>query len=146
MKTIMQKIRAAVSNREVILYLVFGVLTTAVDWLISFILYRTEMNLHLANTLAWVGAVLFAYVTNRIWVFESRKTGIGAITLELIAFAGGRVATLLMQEGIFVIFCDLLKWNEYVIKIAAAVLVVIGNYIISKLLVFRQSRRKERKE
>ena len=142
----MQKIRAAVSNREVILYLVFGVLTTAVDWLISFILYRTEMNLHLANTLAWVGAVLFAYVTNRIWVFESRKTGIGAITLELIAFAGGRVATLLMQEGIFVIFCDLLKWNEYVIKIAAAVLVVIGNYIISKLLVFRQSRRKERKE
>lgn len=143
MKKIIEKVRSAVSNREVILYLVFGVLTTAVDWVISFVLYQTEMNLHLANTIAWVGAVLFAYVTNRTWVFKSRKTGIGAIALELIAFAGGRVATLLMQEGAFVIFCDLLKWNEYAIKIAAAILVVIGNYIISKLLVFRQSRRRK---
>lgn len=130
-------------RREIVLYLVFGVLTTLVDWCVSFGLYQTELNLHLANTIAWTAAVLFAYVTNRVWVFESRRRGVLPIAAELVGFAGGRVATLLMQEGVFVVFCDWLGMNEYAIKLVAAVLVVVGNYIISKLVIFRKAKRNQ---
>lgn len=141
MKSIMKKVKALLSTREVLLYLVFGVLTTLVDWVASFALYQTSMNLHLANVLAWLAAVLFAYTTNRIWVFQSQRHGVLPILGELLGFASGRIATLLMQEGIFAICCDWLELNEYAVKIVAAVLVVLGNYFISKLLVFRKSRR-----
>ena len=137
-KRFTDKLASLMKSRELLLYLVFGVLTTLVDWSVSFGLYQTEMNVHLSNTLAWVAAVLFAYVTNRTWVFESRRHGFLPIAAELLGFAGGRIATLLMQEAVFAVCCDWLGMNEYFIKLVAAVLVVIGNYIISKLLVFRK--------
>ncbi len=136
--------------KEVILYLIFGVLTTVVDWGVSFLLYRlwgeTLDNMaffvHVPNVLAWAAAVLFAFVTNRTWVFESKKKGFLPVMGELASFAGGRVMTLLLQEGIFLIFFDLLHINEFAVKIVSAVLVVILNYIISKLFVFRKKREK----
>lgn len=132
--------------REQLLYLVFGALTTAIDWSISFLLYyawgdRIESNvylIHAVNLLAWSCAVVFAFVTNRKWVFRSTRHGFLPILGELCGFAGGRVFTLLLQEAIFFVFFDLCAFNEYVIKITAAVLVVILNYLISKLLVFRK--------
>ena len=142
-----QKIKALCQKyREPLLYLIFGGLTTLVDWVVSFLLYGVwdaaiDANvflIHGANVIAWIAAVLFAFVTNRIWVFQSRQHGAVAILGELLTFAGGRVVTLLLQEGIFFVFVDLLAQNQYVVKIAAAVLVVILNYVISKLLVFRK--------
>ena len=135
--------------KSVILYVIFGGLTTVVDWSISFLLYylwgdaidATPILLHGANVIAWAAAVAFAYVTNRIWVFESKRRGFLPILGEMIAFAGGRVLTLLLQEAIMGVFCTWLGFNEYLFKIIAAVLVVILNYFISKLLVFRKSRR-----
>ena len=134
--------------REALLYLIFGGLTTAVDFTVSFLLYylwgdaieQTVYLVHAANVLAWAVAVLFAYVTNRIWVFQSPRHGVWPIVCEFFGFAGGRVLTLLLQELIFFVFVDTLHFNEYVIKIAAAVLVVILNYVISKLLVFRKKK------
>ena len=134
--------------REQILYLIFGVLTTVVDWGVSFFLYffwgaaieRTVYLVHAANLLAWAAAVIFAYVTNRIWVFESRRSGARAITLEFLSFAGARISTLLLQELIVLVLFDLLLWNVYLVKVIAAVFVVIANYFISKLLVFRKTR------
>ena len=131
--------------REQLLYLIFGGLTTAVDWLVSFLLYgvwdtaidANAFVIHGANVIAWVSAVLFAFVTNRKWVFQSTRRGAVAVFGELLTFAGGRVLTFLLQEAIFFVFFDLLAWNEYAVKIVAAVLVVVLNYIISKLLVFR---------
>ena len=135
--------------KSVMLYVIFGGLTTVVDWSISFLLYylwgdaidATPILLHGANVIAWAAAVAFAYVTNRIWVFESKRRGFLPILGEMIAFAGGRVLTLLLQEAIMGVFCTWLGFNEYLFKIIAAVLVVILNYFISKLLVFRKSRR-----
>ena len=135
--------------KSVILYVIFGGLTTVVDWSISFLLYylwgdaidATPILLHGANVIAWAAAVAFAYVTNRIWVFESKRRGFLPVLGEIIAFAGGRVLTLLLQEAIMGVFCTWLGFNEYLFKIIAAVLVVILNYFISKLLVFRKSRR-----
>lgn len=137
-KKMTEDLAALLKSREILLYLIFGVLTTLVDWCVSFGLYQTAMNVHLANTLAWAAAVLFAYVTNRIWVFRSRRRGLLSIAAELCGFAGGRIATLLMQEAVFAVFCDWLGMSEYLIKLVAAVLVVVGNYIISKLLIFRK--------
>lgn len=136
-------------HKDVILYLVFGGLTTVVDWGVSFLLYHfwgdaieaTPILLHGANVIAWVAAVTFAYVTNRIWVFESKRKGFLPILGEIAAFAGGRVVTLLLQEAIMAVFCTWLGLNEYLFKVIAAVLVIILNYFISKLLVFRKNRK-----
>lgn len=136
------------SHRELLLYLIFGGLTTVVDWAVSFLLYavwgdaidRTVLLVHVANVLAWAAAVLFAFFTNRLWVFRSEKRGFLPILGELLSFAAGRVMTLLLQELIFAVFFDWLGFNEYVIKLVAAVLVVVLNYIISKLFVFRKKK------
>lgn len=141
-------------HKSVILYILFGGLTTVVDWSISFLLYylwgdaieATPILLHGANVIAWVAAVAFAYITNRIWVFESKRRGLLPILGEIVAFAGGRVLTLLLQEAIMAVFCTWLGLNEYLFKIIAAVLVVILNYFISKLVVFRKTKRESDRE
>ena len=140
--------------KSVILYVLFGGLTTVVDWTVSFLLYyfwgeaieATPILLHGANVIAWVAAVAFAYVTNRIWVFESKRCGFLPVLFEIAAFAGGRVLTLLLQEAIMAIFCTWLGLNLYLFKVVAAVLVVILNYFISKLLVFRKTRKEQEQE
>ena len=134
--------------KGVILYIFFGGLTTVVDWSVSFALYyvwgdaieATPWLIHGANVIAWVAAVAFAYVTNRIWVFESKRRGFGPIVGEIAAFAGGRVFTLLLQEILMAVFFTWLGFNEYLVKIVAAVLVVILNYFISKIFVFRKKK------
>lgn len=145
----MKKIKdLLIRYKQVILYLIFGVMTTAVDWGISFLLYyfwgaaieKTVLLVHVVNTIAWAAAVLFAFVTNRLWVFHSDSKGFLPILRELGSFAGGRVMTLLLQEAMFAVFFDWLGVNEYLVKIVAAVLVVVLNYFISKLLVFRKKK------
>ena len=141
-------------HKAVILYIIFGGMTTVIDWTVSFLLYyfwgdaieATPVLLHGANVIAWVAAVAFAYVTNRIWVFESKRRGFLPIVCEIAAFAGGRVLTLLLQEAIMGIFCTWLGLNAYLFKVIAAVLVIILNYFISKLLVFRKTRREAERE
>ena len=85
--------------------------------------------------------MLFAFFTNRILVFRSRRRGLLPVLGELGTFAGGRVVTLLAQEAIMAVFVTALKLNEYAIKVVAAVVVVIANYFISKLIVFRKEKR-----
>ena len=147
----LQKIKALwTKHREVLMYLIFGGLTTVVDWAVSYLLYylwgdaidATPILLHGANVVAWVAAVAFAYVTNRIWVFESTRKGFLPILGELASFAGGRVLTLLLQEAMFVVFFHWLGISEFIVKIIAAVLVVIANYFISKLIVFKNKNEK----
>lgn len=144
------KIKAlCVKYREQLLYLIFGGLTTVVDWSICFIGYRLFaeqmeqywFTVHAIDTVAWVAAVLFAFFTNRILVFRSRRRGLLPVLRELGTFAGGRVVTLLAQEAIMAVFVTALGLNEYVFKILAAVIVVIANYFISKLIVFRKGNR-----
>ena len=135
----MEKLKALFTRyREIILYVFFGGMTTVVDWAVSFLLYSLNVNVHLSNTLAWCAAVLFAFVTNRTLVFESRARSFTAVSRELVTFSGGRVMTLLLQELIVFVFFDCLAWNKYLVKIIAAVLVVVANYFISKLIVFRR--------
>ena len=114
-------------------YLIFGVLTTLVDFVISFILYKVT-NHHIANVAAWCGAVLFAYVVNKIFVFESKRSGFKALSAEFGAFVGSRVFSLLLQEGIFLLAVDIMSLDKMLTKIGAAVIVVITNYFLGKLI------------
>lgn len=121
-----------IKYKSIILYVIFGGLTTVVDYTVSFLLYGCTDH-HVANVIAWAAAVLFAFAVNKIWVFESKVRGFLPVTKELSSFALGRLASLGMQELIFFIAVDYAGVSAVPVKIAASVLVVIANYILGKL-------------
>ena len=125
-------------HKAVLLYLFFGGLTTLIS-IGSFIAFDTVLDIHplLANILSWVCAVSFAYVTNRIWVFSSKATGKAAVQ-EGISFVSGRLLTLGFEELILLVFVQLMDFDSTLIKIVAQIVVLILNYVISKLFVFKQ--------
>lgn len=127
--------------KEILLYVFFGGLTTLVNLAVFFVFTAwIVLDVLLANAIAWVAAVLFAYLTNRTWVFASRAATSGAIIREVAGFFGGRVATLLFEEAVIWLFIKQLGLHAMGIKLAAQVAIVILNYIISKLFVFRKKK------
>lgn len=146
MKNIINKTKQLYSKyKEIINYLIFGVLTTIVALLVKWGLLFTFFNasngfeLQVAVILSWIAAVLFAYFTNRKYVFESKTDN---KSREFINFIIARLATLLLDMFIMWFFVTLLKLNTdlYVLifTLVSQVLVVIGNYIFSKLFVFKK--------
>lgn len=140
----MQKIMDLFNKyKEVIMYLIFGVLTTVVSLVTYYVLTLTILNpnsalqLQLANIISWITSVAFAYITNRKFVFESKSED---IIKELSSFVGGRILTLLMDMAIMFIFVTLLHFNDKIFKIVSQVVVIVANYIISKLFVFKESK------
>lgn len=126
---------------EIINYLIIGVLTTIVSLIIYYGLVLTILNpenallLQLANILSWIGSVLFAYVTNRKFVFQSQNKQKGK---EFVSFVVARVATLILDMIIMFLGVTILHQNDKIIKLISQVVVIIGNYILSKLFVFRK--------
>lgn len=123
-------------HKELIRYVFFGGLATLVS-IGTFLLFDAVMNELVANALSWIVTVGFAYWTNRTWVFCSKVRGKG-VWKELLTFYSGRLLTLGLEEGILLVFVTILAWNAALIKIVAQVVVLVGNYIISKLLIFRK--------
>lgn len=133
----MQKISNLIRKyKEVILYLVFGVGTTIVDFAVTFLLYRAGLDVHFSDVVAWCGAVIFAFTTNRALVFHSEAHGGVEITKEFLRFAASRALTLAFQEISVFLLHDCLEYNKYFVKIAASVIVIVINYLLSKLVVF----------
>lgn len=125
--------------REPILYVFFGGLTTLVDWASYWVMTDVlRVDYMAAAFLSQITAILFAYVTNRRFVFDSRARGARAVALEMVRFFGARGASLLLNMLVMYAGVDLLHFNDKVIKVIASVLVVIANYIFSKLFVFRK--------
>ena len=135
----MQKLRALLRKYEDVLsYLFFGVLTTVVNYLVYLPCYNTlGLSAAVSNGVAWVAAVVFAYLTNKPFVFKSHDWSMKTVLPELTAFVGCRVGSGLLETGILVLTVDCLSWNGNVMKLVTSVLVVVLNYIGSKLLVFR---------
>lgn len=136
------KIKALlIQYKEIILYLIFGVLTTVVNWVIYFPLTNLlGVNHHLANVIAWIAAVAFAFFTNRKIVFESGKTEKKEIALEAAKFVAGRLFSLGLEEVILLVGIDLLGINQNIVKIVGQIVVIVANYVISKLVVFKKER------
>lgn len=131
-------------HKDIIFYGIFGVLTTlvniAVYWLMAHPFGLPTMP---STIVAWVAAVSFAYITNRKWVFHSQVHTREAIMKELAAFFVCRLATGVIDWACMYIFVDVLMWNDMLVKSAANVLVIILNYVASKLLIFRKTSRGE---
>lgn len=126
---------------DIITYLFFGVLTTAVSFLIYFPCYNwLHWSAGISNAVSWVVAVAFAFMTNKPFVFKSHDWSWGVVWPELTKFVGCRVASGVLETGILVLTVDWLLWNGNVMKLITAVLVVILNYIGSKFLVFKNKK------
>lgn len=125
-------------RKSVILYIFFGALTTGVSiGLFQFCNNVLNINELISNIFSWIGAVSFAYITNRIWVFNSMVDGKDILN-EIIVFYGGRLTTLFIEESLLLVFVTILNFNGLIIKTTAQVIVLISNYFISKIFVFKK--------
>lgn len=132
MDKMIKRVKQILMNREVMMYLIFGGLTTLVDFLVYLALMSTgQMTAAVATAVAWLAAVLFAYLTNRRYVFGCEGS--------LIRFAATRLCSGLLQVALMAVLVDGLKLQELVMKLAVGVLVTVMNYVGSKLLVFRKA-------
>lgn len=149
MKTLLDKLL----KKETILYLVFGVLTTIINFIVFDLLHRTlgEKYVLVSETIAFIAAVLFAFFTNKPFVFESRDWSCKTLARELPTFFGGRIISFLIEAGLVLLSRDLLHAGSYkvlgingltVAKVPIAVIVVILNYVFSKLMVFQKNSKR----
>ncbi|OPJ60318.1 GtrA-like protein [Clostridium oryzae] len=126
--------------QEIIAYLFFGVATTIVNFVTYGLLERViNLNYVFSNTIAWVLSVLFAYITNRKYVFYSDERTIKGITKEFISFVSCRLLSGFFDLAVMVVSISILNLNDIVAKVIANVGVVILNYVFSKLFIFRKS-------
>ena len=116
------------AHKEVLLYLFFGGLTFVVS-IVSYALFVRvlRMDALIANVFSWILAVAFAYVTNRTWVFMSNATTREAVAKEIGKFVSGRIATLLVEEAILLVFVKLLHFDSMAVKVVAQVIVILLN-------------------
>ena len=131
--------------KEIINYLIVGGLTTFISLIVYYICVLTFLNpeipiqLQIANILSWIAGVTFAYFTNRKFVFESKNPN---KIKEATKFVGSRITTLLLDMFVMYLGVTVLKFNDKIMKIIAQILVIVGNYIISKVFVFKKEKTK----
>lgn len=125
--------------KEYILYILFGAVTTVVNYGVYALCVRAfGMGVVISNIIAWILAVIVAYVTNKLWVFDSKSRELKIVGREFGEFVLGRLATLVIETGLLWIFVDLLHVNDLIMKIITNIIVVILNYIFSKFIIFRK--------
>lgn len=141
--------------RELIIYIVFGALTTLVNYVIHFAVRFVGADYYISLSIAWAGAVLFAYITNKIFVFNSKAKGKEAFR-EFALFVGARVFSYGLELVISFIFIDLAHADRFVwepsfieveipagellVKTFAQIFIVLSNYIFSKLVIFKRNK------
>ena len=136
----MNKIRMLIRKHyDILAYLFFGVLTTLVNYIVYLPCYNLlHLSASLSNVIAWAVAVAFAYLTNKPFVFKSCDWSAKTVIPELSKFVGSRVLSGALETAIIFVTVDLLSWNGNVMKFVTSVLVVILNYVASKLIVFKK--------
>lgn len=127
------------TSPEMILYLIFGVLTTVINIAVFEFCYSAlRWPWQAANALAWILAVAFAFITNKVWVFRSRSFQASVFWRELFAFVTARLFSLGVDYACMWLLIDLLAWNSLAAKAVDNVIVIAINYILSKLVIFRK--------
>ena len=137
MKNLIKKL----CNKETITYLIFGVLTTLVNYIVYYLLYKfTAIDALAYNIIAWVAAVIFAFFTNKLFVFESKSFKPNIVFRELLTFVSARVLSLLLEEAFLALTVKVMEIHELLAKLIIAVIVVIVNYFASKLFIFKKGK------
>lgn len=144
----MEYIKKTLLNKETLSYLFFGVLTTIVNYAVflgTLVLYGDE-NALTANTISFIAATLFAYITNKIWVFKSKKWNVKVLKKEILSFSSARVISFLFEQVSLFICINMFGVGEYLVlgingilvsKIILSFIVVIVNYGLSKFFIFK---------
>lgn len=138
----LQKLRnLIVKYWDILSYLFFGGLTTVVNYLVYLPCYNwLHLSATVSNMIAWAVAVIFAYLTNKPFVFKSYDWSMKTVVPEFGKFLGCRIGSGLMETVIIFLTVDCLNWNGNIMKLMTSVLVIILNYIGSKLLVFTKKK------
>ena len=125
--------------KSFIMYAIFGVLTTAVNMVTYYFCFNVIGIANVPSTIiAWVLAVAFAFITNKLWVFDSKGFDKKTLLHEMPTFFGARLATGVLDVVIMYLAVDVMHWNSTIWKLISNVLVIILNYVASKLIIFRK--------
>ena len=125
--------------RSAFVYIIFGGLTTLVNYIVYFLLFNiSSLSAALSNILAWIVAVLFAYLTDKPFVFESHDWSREVVIPEFLKFVGLRFVSGLGETALLFVLVDLLKYNGNIWKLVVSIFVVILNYVFSKFIVFNK--------
>lgn len=126
-------------NRETISYAIAGVLTTLVNF-ISYYLFCNIMGIEnlIANGIAWMIAVIFAYIVNDVWVFQTKQISTHSQFNKITKFFGARIISFIIEEAGMLLFVDIMHFNNLLVKAGLAVIVIVINYIFSKLFIFNK--------
>ena len=127
--------------KEGLLYLFFGGCTTLINILTFFICRQIELSIVVSNIIAWVVAVIFAFITNKLIVFDSKNMDKKVVMKETISFFIARIITLGIDMGIIHLMIDVMKIHEMISKVVANIVVIIVNYIFSKLFIFKKEKK-----
>ena len=124
--------------KQVILYLFFGGCTTLINIVVYALLYRGLQMANVSSTVAaWLLSVIFAFFTNRSFVFESKENSAAGRWREFVSFFGCRILTGILDVAIMAVAVDMMGWNGLVWKIISNVIVIVLNYVASKFLIFK---------
>lgn len=127
-------------HEEGINYLIFGFLAFVLNYILYF-LFADAMQMHYmaATVLSWVLTVVFAYWTNRTFVFKSQNKDTGSVVKEFVSFIGARIATEVLELVLMYVMVDLLSINDKISKLVCQVLVILANYVLSKIWIFKDN-------
>lgn len=126
-------------NKETISYVIFGILTTIVN-LISYYFFSNIININylISNTISWIISVVFAYITNKFYVFNSKDKKKDVMVKEFIKFVNCRLTSGVIEILLLFLLVDMMKVNDIISKLAIGVIVVVLNFIFSKIFVFQK--------
>ena len=124
---------------EMISYIFFGLGTSIVDYVVFSAITAVGCDELISNIISTICAIIFAYITNKLWVFKSRTTSFSAIIREFIKFTNARIVTLVMTE-IILLISKMIGGNPYIAKALSMVLTIVLNYIFSKLFIFKKRK------
>lgn len=134
----LEKIWKQFVNRETISYVIFGVLTTLVDWVSYWLMRRAGVDYRLATAGSWAAAVLFAFVTNKLFVFESKSLNPKMVWAEFVPFVVCRAATGLFTMVAMIVMVDMMKISQdFFCKVVTSAISLVLNYLFSKWFIFK---------
>ncbi|AOF49002.1 putative teichoic acid glycosylation protein [Tetragenococcus halophilus subsp. halophilus] len=139
MKQLIKRLKEDQKLQEIIAYLFFGGMTTVVNFITFFLARRLfGWNLVISNTLSWIFSVLFAFATNKRWVFKSQTTSMRQFFSELSKFFFYRIVSFGIDMGCMLLFVDSLNMKEFWAKLITQIIIVVANYVFSKFFIFTQ--------
>lgn len=128
-------------HKSTVLYLIFGVCSTVLNMIVYYLCYDIiGINNIVSTALAWIMAIVFAFITNKQLVFGSVSWDFKTLQKEVVKFTGCRVATGLLDIVFMYITVDLLSFNALIMKFISNIIVVVLNYIASKLIIFTNKK------